>query len=167
MVVETMVGPLTIGGDDSHIRTVRFGRIGDGDRANSPTGSSPLLAEASTQLDQYFKGSRTRFDLPLQPAGTEFQKRVWRALSEIGYGQVLTYGELAGVLGNTHLARAVGQAANKNPLPIFIPCHRLVGAGGWIGGFAPGVELKRVLLEREGAGEDRYFAAGRPVLAGS
>ena len=149
IVIETMVGPLTIGGDGGHIHTVRFEGQGDGNRFNSPTDSAPLLTEATTQLDQYFQGSRTRFDLPLLPAGTDFQKRVWRELSEIGYGQVLTYGELAGTLGNVHLARAVGQAANRNPLPIFIPCHRLVGAGGWIGGFAPGVELKRMLLEHE------------------
>lgn len=153
IVVDTMVGPLTIGADEGHIHTVRFGGRGDGHRSNSLTASSPLLFEARRQLDQYFKGSRTRFDLPLLPAGTDFQKRVWRALSEIGYGQLLTYGELASRLGNVRLARAVGQAANKNPLPIFIPCHRLVGAGGWIGGFAPGVELKRVLLAHEGVGD--------------
>ncbi|NNF45272.1 MAG: methylated-DNA--[protein]-cysteine S-methyltransferase [Desulfofustis sp.] len=151
IVVDTMVGPLTIGGDERHIRTVRFGGKGDGDRTRRPDISSLLLDEARSQLDQYFKGSRTRFDLPLLPAGTDFQKRVWRALSEIGYGQVLSYGELAVRLGNVHLARAVGQAANRNPLPIFIPCHRLVGTGGWIGGFAPGEELKRVLLAHEGA----------------
>jgi methylated-DNA-[protein]-cysteine S-methyltransferase len=152
IVVDTILGPLTIGGDEGHIHTVRFGYKSDGDRASSSTYSYPLLAEARSQLDQYFKRSRTRFDLPLLPAGTDFQKQVWRTLSEIGYGQLLTYGELADRLGNVRLARAVGQAANKNPLPIFIPCHRLVGAGGWIGGFAPGVELKRVLLEHEGAG---------------
>ena len=152
IVIDTMVGPLTIGGDDRCIYTVRFGgNVGD-DISETDNVASPLLEEARKQLDQYFMGSRTRFDLPLQPAGTDFQQRVWLALSDIGYGQVLTYGELAGVLGNVHLARAVGQAANRNPLPIFIPCHRLVGAGGWIGGFAPGVELKRVLLAHERGG---------------
>ncbi len=149
LVVDTMVGPLSVGGDEHYIHTVRFGGDGE-DHDSRPSGDAlALLEEARAQLDQYFKGSRTRFDLPLLPAGTDFQLGVWRALSEIGYGQVLTYGELAGSLGNVHLARAVGQAANRNPLPIFIPCHRLVGAGGWIGGFAPGVELKRVLLEHE------------------
>ena len=152
IVVDTMVGPLTVGGDEHYIHTLRFGGEGE-DNDSTPSGDafSPL-EQARTQLDQYFEGNRTRFDLPLLPAGTDFQLGVWRALSEIGYGQVLTYGELAGSLGNVHLARAVGQAANRNPLPIFIPCHRLVGAGGRIGGIAPGVELKRVLLEHERAG---------------
>ena len=152
VVVDTMVGPLTIGGDERCIHTVRFGGHVRDDISRTNNVALPLLEEASSQLDQYFTGSRTRFDLPLQPAGTDFQQRVWRALSDIGYGQVLTYGELAGVLGNVHLARAVGQAANRNPLPIIIPCHRLVGAAGWIGGFAPGVELKKVLLEHERGG---------------
>ena len=149
IVVDTMVGPLTVGGNGRYIHTVRFGGNGEDQESTSSGDALPVLNEARAQLDQYFEGSRTRFDLPLLPAGTDFQVRVWRALSEIGYGQVQTYGELAGSLGNVHLARAVGQAANRNPLPIFIPCHRLVGAGGWIGGFAPGVELKRVLLELE------------------
>ena len=152
VVVDTMVGLLTIGGDEHFIHTVRFGGHVRDDISRTDNVTAPLLEEASSQLDQYFTGSRTRFDLPLQPAGTDFQQRVWRALSDIGYGQVLTYGELAGVLGNVHLARAVGQAANRNPLPIIIPCHRLVGSGGWIGGFAPGVELKKVLLEHERGG---------------
>lgn len=149
IVVESLAGPLTIGGDERHIHTVSFGGRSDGVESKSSGVASILLDEARSQLDQYFEGRRTRFDLPLMPAGTDFQRRVWQALAEIGYGQVVTYGELAGMLGNVRLARAVGQAANRNPLPIFIPCHRLVGAAGWIGGFAPGVELKRVLLEHE------------------
>jgi methylated-DNA-[protein]-cysteine S-methyltransferase len=152
VVVDTMVGPLTIGGDERYIRMVSFGGKSDGNEPTSSGGVSIMLEEACTQIDQYFKGSRTRFDLPLQPSGTDFQQRVWRVLSDIGYGQVLTYGELAGMLGNVHLARAVGQAANRNPLPIFIPCHRLVGSGGWIGGFAPGVEFKKVLMGHEQGG---------------
>ena len=148
-VVDTIVGPLIIGADENYIHLVRFGGYGSDEESRMKNVRSPLLDEARTQLGQYFSGSRTQFDLPLLPAGTDFQLRVWRALAEIGYGQVLTYGELAGSLGSVHLARAVGQAANRNPLPIFIPCHRLVGAGGWIGGFAPGVELKKVLLEHE------------------
>jgi methylated-DNA-[protein]-cysteine S-methyltransferase len=152
IVIDTMVGPLTIGGDEHHIRTVRFGGKGVGDRSRRPSTVPPPLDNACTQLDQYFKRSRMSFELPLLPAGTDFQQRVWRALSEIGYGQVLSYGELADRIGDVRLARAVGQAANRNPLPVFIPCHRLVGAGGWIGGFAPGVELKKKLLMHEGAG---------------
>jgi len=150
IVVDSIIGPLTIGGDARHIRTVRFGPYGEGE-SREMSAAAPLLAEAGSQLDQYFRRRRTSFDLPLRLKGTDFQQRVWRALSTIGYGRVMSYGELASILGNVHLARAVGQAANRNPLPILIPCHRLVGADGWIGGFAQGVELKRMLLEHEDA----------------
>ena len=149
-VVDTIVGPLTIGGDTTHIHFVAFSGEEKAERSITGAPLSPVLKEACSQLEYYFKGDRCAFDLPLRMAGTEFQKRVWRALREIEFGHVLSYGELARHLGNPHLARAVGQAANKNPLPIIIPCHRLVGSGGWLGGFAPGVELKKVLLEHEG-----------------
>ena len=154
VVIDSPVGPLVIGGDVNYVRFVNFG---SDTNAENSLGKGPLpvpLKEACTQLNRYFSGTLQKFDLPLMPVGTEFQKRVWRALSDIDYGQVLSYGELAGRLGNVHLARAVGQAANKNPLPVIIPCHRLVGSNGWIGGFAPGVELKRILLHHEG-GSDR------------
>lgn len=151
--INTAIGPVTIGGDEHHLHSVQFGSDDRGGKASDPPPASPVLAQARTQFKQYFSGSRRQFELPLLMSGTDFQQRVWRVLAEIGYGQVLTYGELAARLGNVHLARAVGQAANKNPLPIIIPCHRLVGAGGWIGGYAPGVELKRILLAHErGAG---------------
>lgn len=149
LVVNTLAGPVTIGGDDRYLRTVKFGGDSAAGLSSARPPTSPVLLETRTQLEEYCSGSRRRFDLPLLANGTEFQKRVWRALAKIGYGRVLTYGELAAQLGNVNLARAVGQAANKNPLPIIVPCHRLVGAGGWIGGFAPGVELKRILLEHE------------------
>ena len=148
--VDTIVGTLIIGGDHSHVHFVKFGSASEADESRHRDVSSAVLGEACVQLEEYFSGSRQSFDLPLLPAGTDFQKRVWRALAEIDYGAVLTYGELARSLGNVHLARAVGQAANRNPLPIIIPCHRLIGSNGWIGGFAPGVALKKVLLEHEG-----------------
>lgn len=150
IVIDTIVGPLTIGGDDNHVRFLIFGSDKAADVSAEKTTVSAPLREACTQLDHYFRGNLKRFDLPLMLTGTEFQKRVWQALGEIEYGQVLSYGQLAGRLGNVHLARAVGQAANKNPLPVIIPCHRLVGSSGWIGGFAPGVELKKILLDHEG-----------------
>lgn len=149
LVVDSIVGALTIGGDDNWVHFVNFGSANHADGSLRKTSLPAPLREAFTQLDQYFSGERKKFDLPLLLIGTEFQKRVWRALGDIEYGQVLSYGQLAGRLGNVHLARAVGQAANKNPLPVIIPCHRLVGSSGWIGGFAPGVELKRILLGHE------------------
>ena len=155
ILVDSLVGPLIIGGDDKYVRFMNFGNDKGSDTSLKKTPSFAPLKEACTQLNRYFSGGLQKFDLPLMLAGTEFQKRVWRALCDIEYGRVLSYGELAGRLGNVHLARAVGQAANKNPLPVIVPCHRLVGSSGWIGGFAPGVELKRILLDHEG-GSGRY-----------
>jgi len=150
IVLDTIVGPLTIGGDDNFVHFVIFGRDKETVGSLRKSSLSVPLREACTQLDRYFRGDLQNFNLPLLLTGTEFQKRVWRALSDIEYGQVQSYRQLASRLGNVHLARAVGQAANKNPLPVIIPCHRLVGSNGWVGGFAPGVELKRVLLDHEG-----------------
>ena len=154
LAIDTIVGPLIIDGDENHVHTVTFCHPGEADEWRKANPSSPVLREAQTQLEEYFRGERCHFDLPLLFSGTDFQERVWRALAEIDYGHTLSYGQLANKLGNVHLARAVGQAANKNPLPIIIPCHRLVGSGGWIGGFAPGVSFKRILLEHENAGVD-------------
>ncbi len=110
----------------------------------------PLLAEAGRQIGQYFAGSRTAFQLRLSIAGTEFQRAVWRLLTRIPYGTTKSYGALARELGGVGKARAVGAAAHANPLPLVIPCHRLVGADGSLTGFAGGLELKRQLLRHEG-----------------
>jgi methylated-DNA-[protein]-cysteine S-methyltransferase len=108
------------------------------------------LAETRRQLDAYFAGRRRAFDLPLAPAGTGFQRRVWRALMDIPYGTTITYGELARRVGNPRAARAVGAANGANAIAIIIPCHRVVAAGG-IGGYGGGLEIKRRLLTLEGA----------------
>lgn len=115
--------------------------------------SSPILLECERQLLAYFSGDLTVFDLPLLPLGTDFQLSVWQAMREIPFGATWTYGALAERVGGSHKARAVGQAANKNPLPIVIPCHRVVGAGHRLVGFGAGVEKKALLLNHEqGAG---------------
>lgn len=101
------------------------------------------------QLDEYFAGSRTRFDLPLAPHGEQFQRRVWRLLSEIPYGERRTYGQLARALGDLGLAQAVGAANGRNPLSVIVPCHRVVAADGGLIGYAGGLERKRYLLELE------------------
>ena len=111
--------------------------------------STPLLLEAERQLREYFLGQWKRFALPLAPAGTEFQRRVWSALADIPYGTTCTYGELAAQIGNPRACRAVGMANNRNPLPIFIPCHRVVGTGGNLTGYAGGLAIKATLLELE------------------
>ncbi len=113
----------------------------------SPCG---VAYEAQTQLDEYFKGKCRMFSLPLNPEGTPFQKRVWDNLLKIPYGSAVSYKTLAQSLGMTNGARAVGGAVGKNPLPIFIPCHRVLAAHGAIGGFALGLPLKKELLALEG-----------------
>ena len=110
---------------------------------------TPLLERAEEQLMEYFQGKRQEFDLPLAPAGTEFQRRVWKALEAIPYGQMRSYGEIARAVGSPKGFRAVGMANNRNPLPILIPCHRVVGSGGALTGYAGGLELKKTLLELE------------------
>lgn len=113
--------------------------------------NDPLLAMAVAQLEEYFARKRIAFDLPLRPSGTDFQKRVWNALLEIPCGQTISYGELATRLGDAGASRAVGLANGRNPIAIFIPCHRVIGADGSLTGFGGGLERKRFLLEMEGA----------------
>ena len=142
------VGPLTLFEEAGALIVLEWGRV-------PAANASPLLTEATRQLTAYFDGQLEDFDLPLNPAGTEFQQRVWSAMREIPYGRTETYGDLAkriGADGNTS-ARAVGGACGANPLPILIPCHRVTGAGGRLTGYSAGegVETKRNLLRLEGA----------------
>jgi methylated-DNA-[protein]-cysteine S-methyltransferase len=109
----------------------------------------PILLETERQLAEYFSGERIQFDLPLQPDGSEFQKKVWQALREIPFGQTRSYLDLAKALGSSKAARAVGTANGKNPLSIIVPCHRVVGADGSLTGFAGGLETKAALLALE------------------
>ena len=109
--------------------------------------SSPLLEKAKEEIEEYFQGKRKTFDLPLDAKGTEFQKRVWKELLDIRYGETLSYGEIGDRIG-TKAYRAIGNACGKNPIPILIPCHRVVGKDN-IGGFSLGLDLKRKLLDIE------------------
>lgn len=146
-VVDSPIGPLGLIASDTGLRGVRF----DGRRLR-PEGSSPVLEEASRQLAAYFEGELVTFDLPLELDGTEFQQQCWRALATIPYGQTVSYGEQARRLGlGSDAARAVGAANGRNPLPIVLPCHRVVGADGSLTGFGGGLPVKRFLLEHEGA----------------
>jgi methylated-DNA-[protein]-cysteine S-methyltransferase len=111
---------------------------------------APVLVEAVRQLTAYFDRELTEFDLPLAPVGTAFQVRVWEQLTKIGYGQTASYGEIAGRLGMTNAAsRAVGLANGRNPIPIVVPCHRVIGANGTLTGYAGGLQRKQQLLELE------------------
>lgn len=111
--------------------------------------SEALLATAAQQILEYFAGQRRAFTLPLNPDGTPFQQRVWQALQEIPYGHVISYKQLAQRIGQPTALRAVGGANHRNPLPIVIPCHRVIAADGSLGGFGGGLEIKRALLELE------------------
>ena len=113
------------------------------------------------ELRDYFAGKRTDFTFPVRPAGTDFNQRVWRELARIPYGETCTYGELARKIGRPQAARAVGTANGRNPIPIVLPCHRVVAAGGKLGGYGGGLELKRKLLELEGRYKMVQDGAGR------
>ena len=112
---------------------------------------SQVLVRACQQLAEYFARTRTTFDLPLDPTGTPFELRVWEELRAIPFGATRSYGEVARRLGDVRLTRAVGAANGKNPIPIIVPCHRVVGAKGELTGFGGGLDRKRWLLEHEGA----------------
>ena len=110
----------------------------------------PLIAEATSQLSEYFAGKRTTFDLPLDPSrGTAFQKKVWKALTTIPYAGTASYGEIATKIRSPQASRAVGQANNRNPFSIVVPCHRVIGANGQLTGYGGGIKRKRWLLEHE------------------
>ena len=139
------VGPLTLFANADALTAIEWGRA-------PSSRSTPLLNEATRQLTAYFDGHLTDFDLPLAPVGgTEFQRRVWRAMRDIPFGRTETYGDLAARIGG--VARAVGGACGANPLPIIIPCHRVTGAGGRMTGYSAGegIETKQALLRFEGA----------------
>lgn len=110
---------------------------------------TPLLKKANEQLQEYLVGKRKEFDLPLIMEGTEFQKKVWKALKEIPFGKTCSYKDIAIKIGNEKASRAVGMANNKNPILIFVPCHRVIGANGDLVGYAGGLDVKRKLLEME------------------
>lgn len=108
-----------------------------------------LIKEAKRQLDEYFSGKRKEFDLPLRAQGTEFQQKVWNALLDIPYGETRYYGEIANTIGNPKAPRAVGLANNRNPISIFIPCHRVIGKNGKLVGYGGGLHIKELLLSLE------------------
>jgi methylated-DNA-[protein]-cysteine S-methyltransferase len=146
-VVDSPIGPLGLIASEAELQSVLF----NGRRVRSE-GSSPVLDEAARQLEAYFNGDLVTFDLPLEVHGTEFNRRCWLALASIPYGQTVSYGEQARRLGlGNDAARAVGAANGRNPLPIVLPCHRVIGADGSLTGFGGGLHVKRFLLEHEGA----------------
>ena len=153
-VVTSPVGPLTLVAADGALAGLYMQE--QRHRPEPETFGEPdtdrdgdLFAEVSSQLEQYFDGDRTEFDLPLTLDGTAFQRRVWAALRGIPYGQTLSYGQLADQIGQPSAARAVGLANGKNPIGIIVPCHRVVGADGSLTGYGGGIERKHYLLAHE------------------
>jgi methylated-DNA-[protein]-cysteine S-methyltransferase len=161
VTVASPVGPLTIVAEDGKIT----GLYMDAQRhAPSPEAfglpadpADEPFAAAVVQLEAYFHGELTQFDLPLSPAGTQFQRRVWTGLLAIPYGETVTYGELARRLGSPTASRAVGLANGKNPIAIVVPCHRVIGSDGSLTGYGGGLDRKRFLLALEGGtGQDAH-----------
>ena len=149
LVIDSPIGPLRLLAAGGALTAIEFSPFHNR-FTDDQTDEEPVLLAAAAQLAQYFAGERTEFDLPLAPRGTDFQQRVWAELRQIGYGETASYGEIARRLGLTNAAsRAVGTANGRNPIPIIVPCHRVIGADGTLTGYAGGIERKRVLLDLE------------------
>ncbi len=156
--IDSLVGPLTVVSDESAVTAIRFGdAVPNGAAFASPTDSGwpEVLQQAVRELTEFFAGTRRNFTVPLAPVGTPFQQQVWRALLTIPYGATCSYRDIACVVGRPTACRAVGMANHCNPIPIIIPCHRVVGADGRLTGYAGGLTIKSRLLqfERENCGE--------------
>jgi len=151
---DTAIGPLTVAADDQGVRHVLFAENRHEARGRADWLHDPdfaLVAAARAQLLDFLAGRRDAFDLPLRPVGTAFQQQVWHTLAEIPFGQTWTYAQLAARIGKPGAMRAVGAANGRNPLPIVLPCHRVIGADGSLTGFGGGLPTKLALLRREGA----------------
>jgi methylated-DNA-[protein]-cysteine S-methyltransferase len=135
---------LTLEGDEQGLQKAYFE-----ENPLSISSESPLLKEAVAQLKEYFDGKRTQFSLPMNPDGTDFQKRVWQELKEIPFGKTKSYQEIANQLGDPKVIRAAASANGKNPIAIIIPCHRVIGSDGSLTGYAGGLHRKRWLLDHE------------------
>lgn len=151
--MKSPVGDLLLAGDAANLHVISFSK---GHKARQPEADwrevdIAEFADTTDQLSAYFEGKITRFDVPLKPEGTPFQRTVWDALLAIPYGETISYGELAKRVGNPNASRAVGAANGANPLPIIIPCHRVIGADNSLTGFGGGVDIKEFLLEHEWA----------------
>jgi methylated-DNA-[protein]-cysteine S-methyltransferase len=157
-IMESPVGPLTIAGDDDGLRFILFGagRRAAGPGADWKQSEQGVVGDTVRQLTAYFARKLTRFDLPLMPDGTQFQLGVWRELLRIPYGEVISYGELARRIGKPKASRAVGAANGSNPIPIVVPCHRVIGCNGKLTGYGGGLPAKEALLRLEGSQEELF-----------
>ena len=142
--VEDIAGSLLLVSDGEFLIEIRFNND-----ENITDSDIPILIETEKQLRQYFVGERQIFNIPLKPTGTNFQLSVWNELKKIPYGKTISYQQLAERVGDKKKSRAVGNANGKNPIPIIIPCHRVIRKSGELGGFGGGIKIKRKLLELE------------------
>jgi methylated-DNA-[protein]-cysteine S-methyltransferase len=148
--METPVGPLTLAADEQGLRQINFPHNGRPAPADPDwQENSAALSEETRQLRAYFSGELKNFDLQLAPEGTPFQQKVWSELCRIPYGETISYGELARRIGNPNASRAVGLANGSNPIPIVIPCHRVIGSNGKLTGYGGGLPIKEKLLALE------------------
>ena len=152
--IDSPIGPLGLVATDKGLRAVSW--RGEETSVELPSdmldsSDHPVLTKAAAQLAEYFCGDRTSFDVPLDLRGTEFQVAAWRALGDIPYGSTRSYGEQAALIGRPKAVRAIGQANGRNPVPIVLPCHRVIGANGSLVGFGGGLDTKTLLLQHEGA----------------
>jgi methylated-DNA-[protein]-cysteine S-methyltransferase len=147
--ITTPIGMLTLTSNGSALTQLLIARHDDPELVEVPPEADAVLADAREQLDAYFDMRLTRFDLPLAPRGTEFQRRVWDSLRLIPFGDTISYAELARRIEKPTAVRAVGAANGRNPLMIVVPCHRVIGADGSLTGFGGGIERKQWLLEHE------------------
>lgn len=154
---DSPIGPMTLVQEGEVLARLDF------DVPSQPEEATPLLLEACRQLREYFAGERKAFALPLAPAGTEFQKKVWAALRDIPWGETRSYGDIARAIGKPTACRAVGMANGRNPLPVFIPCHRVIGTNGSITGYSGGLEKKRFLLRLEGISQWKENRSGKSL----
>jgi len=167
--IDSPLGNLWVAWSEAGLVSVGYRNQDRGARIDPAWRHDPRLdCPAITQLGEYFTGRRRAFDLPLAPVGTDFQKAVWRALTETPFGRTMTYGELAHRLGRPSAARAVGAANGMNPIAIIVPCHRVIGADGRLTGYAGGLDIKRKLLELEAAlVGDGEVVTGEAIVGGS
>jgi O-6-methylguanine DNA methyltransferase len=148
-VVESPLGPLLLGAEDGALTLLWMSPLPERETGGADARDRAVLAAARDQLEAYFAGDLTAFDLPLAPVGTPFQQRVWSALVEIPFGETVSYGSLAIRLGRPGAARAVGLANGSNPISIIIPCHRVIGSDGRLTGYGGGIDRKAWLLDHE------------------
>ncbi len=159
-VYDTPAGDVTIISEDKALTRLIFGVY---DPPNAVNEENTCLYDAIMEINQYFFGQRHSFTLKLDPETTPFTKKVYEYVSTIPYGSTKNYEEVAAAIGEPKAARAVGNALNRNPLPLFIPCHRVIGKDGDLVGYVGGLELKKKLLELEAKNVDRHFSSSSPT----